>query len=110
MKKIFAISFAVVLMPVTAFAGNTAAPSIRPGTTSVAPPTSQVQAAFSSLPSAGAAQGASTTVLGLGGVAVLPGAYQAALGNGATPASDGTVEVTISGVTLKVDAADKVMP
>lgn len=114
MKKTLAIVAVTAAIPASALAGNTAAASVRAGPAAVAPPVAQVQAA--SPGASGASGGAASSnaaspaaVPSLTGFSTLPGAYQAAIANGAVPASDGTVQVTISGSTLTVDSADRVV-
>lgn len=40
----------------------------------------------------------------------LPGAYDAAIANGATPNSNGHVEISINGVEMTIDQKDAVVP
>lgn len=99
--SVVALTFA--LSPLSVFAGNAPAPSVRPGPAAVAAPISQVNAGLNQ-------QAAPATVQPtLKGFSKLPGAYPAAIANGAQPAPDGTVEITINGVTLKIDSEDNVV-
>jgi len=98
-------SFVVMVLassPLSVFAGNAPAPSVRPGPAAVAAPISQVNASLNQAAPVGAQPI-------LRGFSKLPGAYAAAIANGAIPAQDGTVEITISGVTLKIDSEDNVV-
>lgn len=99
-------------LPLAALAGNTAAPSVRAGPSSVAPPTSQVAAA--NAPSTGGTSGASAPAPGVAPLGMsgsnLPGAYQAAIANGAVPAADGTVQVSLNGVPLTIDRENNIVP
>jgi len=96
------VAMAFALSPLHVFAGNAPAPSVRPGPAAVAAPVSQVNASLNQAAPVGAQPI-------LRGFSKLPGAYSAAIANGATPGPDGTVEITISGVTLKIDSEDNVV-
>lgn len=111
MNKLLCVATLLSIAPVCAWAGSTASAAIRPGPSAVAPSVSQTAAS-------GTAVGGSISQIGSGSplspsqggtFASLPGAYKAALANGATPANDGTVQVTLNGVTLTVDREDTVV-
>lgn len=111
MNKLLCVATLLSLSPLSALAGSTAAAAIRPGPSAVAPSVSQTAASGAGL--AGAPSQAAPGLPQAPGqgatFASLPGAYKAALANGATPADDGTVQVTLNGVTLTVDREDNVV-
>lgn len=96
----------LMLVSTSVFAGNAPVPALRAGPSPVA---ASSQTLTNVLQSGGASQ-LGGNVASVSGFTVLPGAYRAAIANGAIPAGDGTVQVTINGATLTVDAKDAVVP
>ncbi|MES2720044.1 MAG: hypothetical protein V4688_06090 [Pseudomonadota bacterium] len=98
----------LVLVSASAVAGNAPVPAMRGGPSAVA---ATSQTLTNALQPGGASQGgAGAPAANVSGFPILPGAYKAAIANGATPTADGTVQVTINGATLTVDAKDAVVP
>lgn len=98
----------LALVPIAASAGNAPVVAFRAGPSAVAAP-SQAQTGAIQTGGSDAGQATQATQVSVS-FSRLPGAYDAAIANGAVPNANGNVEVTISDVSLTIDRKDAVVP
>lgn len=100
----------LALVPVAASAGNAPVVAFRAGPSAVAAPSQAQTGAIQTgaIQTGGSDAGQATQVSV--NFSRLPGAYDAAIANGAVPNANGNVEVTISGASLTIDRKDAVVP
>lgn len=98
------ILWALAFVSVAVTAGNAPVVAMRAGPSPIAAP-SQAQTGAVQVGASNA--GTPQTPVSL---TKLPGAYDAAIANGASPDGNGNVEITINGVDLTIDRKDAVVP